>query len=129
MTDALDHDNVAHSMQPKDTPELRALYEGFEKEHLIPLWTQLGDLMPMHPKSKAVPHIWKWSNLLPLAEASGALVPVGRGGERRAIGLAKSGPCPKCLRQPDDVGGDPISWPTGNCTRTPPLTKRVPFCR
>lgn len=100
MTDALDHDNVAHSMQPKDTPELRALYEGFEKEHLIPLWTQLGDLMPMHPKSKAVPHIWKWSNLLPLAEASGALVPVGRGGERRAIGLANPGLAPNAYVSP-----------------------------
>ena len=100
MTDALDHENVAHSMQPEDTPELRALYDGFEKEHLIPLWTQLGDLMPMHPKPKAVPHVWKWSNLLPLAEASGELVPVGRGGERRAIGLANPGLAPNAYVSP-----------------------------
>jgi gentisate 1,2-dioxygenase len=85
------HATVAHGMQPDDSPELRALYQGFADQHLIPLWTQLGDLMPMHPKPKAVPHIWKWSKLLPLAEASGALVPVGRGGERRAIGLANPG--------------------------------------
>ncbi|WP_294611715.1 cupin domain-containing protein [uncultured Roseovarius sp.] len=91
MTDALDHSNVEHSMQPDDSPELRALYKGFQDEHLIPLWTQLGDLMPMTPKPKAVPHVWKWSRLLPLAEASGQLVPVGRGGERRAIGLANPG--------------------------------------
>jgi gentisate 1,2-dioxygenase len=86
-----DHSNVAHAMQPDDSPELRALYKGFEDEHLMPLWTQLGDLMPMHPKPKAVPHVWKWSKLLPLAEKSGELVPVGRGGERRAIGLANPG--------------------------------------
>lgn len=91
MTDDQDHDTVAHGMQPDDSPELRALYQGFEDQHLIPLWTQLGDLMPMHPKPRAVPHVWKWANLLPLAEASGALVPVGRGGERRAIGLANPG--------------------------------------
>ncbi len=80
-----------NEMQPKDTPELRELYKGFEEQHLMPLWTQLGDLMPRHPKPRAVPHVWKWSKLLPLAEKSGELVPVGRGGERRAIGLANPG--------------------------------------
>lgn len=81
----------AHAMQPDDSPELRALYKGFADNHLNPLWTQTGDLMPMHPKPAAVPHVWKWKTLLPLAESSGALVPVGRGGERRAIGLANPG--------------------------------------
>ena len=89
--DKIEHDNVVQAMQPEDTPQLRALYEGFEAEHLMPLWAQVGDLMPMHPKPKAVPHVWKWSNLLPLAEKSGELVPVGRGGERRALGLANPG--------------------------------------
>ena len=94
MRNAKTHETVVHGMQPEDTPELRALYSGFEDESLIPLWTQLGDLMPIHPKSKAVPHVWKWDRLLPLAEASGDLVPVGRGGERRAIGLANPGLAP-----------------------------------
>ncbi len=91
MAQDVTHENVAHGMQPEDTPELRALYKGFEEQHLIPLWTQTGDLMPMHPKPAAVPHVWRWKDLLPLAEASGDLVPVGRGGERRAIGLANPG--------------------------------------
>lgn len=91
MDENVDHETVKHAMQPEDTPELRALYQGFEDNHLIPLWTQVGDLMPMHPKPKAVPHVWKWSHLLPLAEKAGHLVPVGRGGERRAIGLANPG--------------------------------------
>ncbi|AVW90288.1 cupin domain-containing protein [Celeribacter baekdonensis] len=100
MNEQLDHDSVDHAMQPEDTPELRALYKGFEDESLIPLWTQLGDLMPIHPKSKAVPHVWKWSNLLPLAEKSGELVPVGRGGERRALGLANPGLAPHAYVTP-----------------------------
>ncbi|ASP21080.1 gentisate 1,2-dioxygenase [Antarctobacter heliothermus] len=91
MTQDLDHYNVAHGMSPEDTPELRALYQGFKENHLNPLWTQTGDLMPMHPKPQAVPHVWRWADLLPLAEKSGELVPVGRGGERRAIGLANPG--------------------------------------
>ncbi|WP_258570958.1 cupin domain-containing protein [Flavimaribacter sediminis] len=91
MNESVTHDTVEHAMQPEDTPALRELYKGFENHHLIPLWTQLGDLMPIHPKPRAVPHLWKWSDLLPLAEKSGELVPVGRGGERRAIGLANPG--------------------------------------
>jgi gentisate 1,2-dioxygenase len=35
--------------------------------------------------------LWRWSTLYPLAERSGDLVPVGRGGERRAIALANPG--------------------------------------
>lgn len=85
------HAAVKNAMQPDDTPELRELYAGFEREHLKPLWTQLGNLMPMHPKPRAVPHVWKWANLYPLAKRSGDLVPVGRGGERRALGLANPG--------------------------------------
>ena len=94
------HDAAENAMQPEDTPELRALYEGFEAESLIPLWTQIGDLMPVQPKSHALPHVWKWSNLLPLAEKSGELVPVGRGGERRAIGLANPGLAPNAYISP-----------------------------
>ena len=63
-------------------------YRGFEEELLVPLWTEIGDLMPLHPKSKAVPHVWRWQNLLRLADRAGHIVPVGRGGERRAIALA-----------------------------------------
>ena len=100
MNEQLDHENVGHAMMPDDSPELRALYKGFEQENLIPLWTQLGDLMPIHPKSKAVPHVWKWDKLLPLAEKSGELVPVGRGGERRAIGLANPGLAPNAYVSP-----------------------------
>lgn len=80
-----------NAMQPEDTPALRALYEGFRANHLNPLWTQTGDLMPTHPRPRAVAHVWKWADLYPLAKASGDLVPVGRGGERRAIGLANPG--------------------------------------
>ena len=91
MLDKTEADRPANEMQPEDTPELRALYKGFEENHLVPLWTQLGDLMPVYPRPRAVLHVWKWSKLLPLAEKSGELVPVGRGGERRAIGLANPG--------------------------------------
>lgn len=79
------------SMQPEDSPELRALYKGFADNHLNPLWTQTANLMPPSPKPEALAHIWEWDKMYKLAQRSGDLVPVGRGGERRAIGLANPG--------------------------------------
>lgn len=46
--------------QPTPTAELQQLYRGFEKELLVPLWTEIGDLMPPHPQSKASPYVWRW---------------------------------------------------------------------
>ncbi|KDN73106.1 cupin [Streptomyces olindensis] len=87
--------------QPERTPQLEALYRNFEQQLLIPLWTEIGELMPPHPASTALPHLWRWKNLLPAAEQAGELVPVGRGGERRAIALANPG-----------LGGQPFATPT-----------------
>jgi gentisate 1,2-dioxygenase len=87
--------------QPTVSLELEELYRGFEKELLVPLWTEIGDLMPGTPQSKARPHLWRWADLLPLAERAGELVPVGRGGERRAIALANP-----------SLGGRPFVSPT-----------------
>ena len=55
----------------------------------------------MVPTPKAVPHVWRWSDLYPLAARAGDLVPVGRGGERRAIALANPG-----------LAGTPYATPT-----------------
>lgn len=87
--------------QPDHTPELDELYRGFESELLVPLWTEIGDLMPLEPNSDALPHRWAWKTLVDLARRSGDLVPVGRGGERRAIALANPG-----------LGGRPFATPT-----------------
>jgi gentisate 1,2-dioxygenase len=87
--------------QPEPTPELQELYRGFEQELLVPLWTEIGDLMPLHPKSKAAPHLWHWDRLKELAAQAGRIVPVGRGGERRAIALANP-----------SLGGRPFATPT-----------------
>ena len=74
---------------PEEAAALERLYADFATAHMAPLWTQRDDLMPMAPQSDAVPMLWRWSALYPLAERSGELVPVGRGGERRAIALGQ----------------------------------------
>ena len=76
---------------PDESAALERLYDDFAAAHMAPLWTQRDDLMPVAPQSDAVPMLWRWSTLYPLAERSGELVPVGRGGERRAIALANPG--------------------------------------
>jgi gentisate 1,2-dioxygenase len=106
MTENITHESVAASHAlPEPTPEeaaqLEQLYRDFDKENLIPLWTEIGDLMPMVPSPKAVPHVWRWNDLYPLAARAGDLVPVGRGGERRAIALANPG-----------LAGTPYATPT-----------------
>ncbi len=84
-----------------DTDREEAFYRRLADERLVPLWSEIGDLMPAHPVSRAVAYRWQWSNLMALAEEAGALVPVGRGGERRAIALANPG-----------LGGRPFATPT-----------------
>jgi gentisate 1,2-dioxygenase len=84
-----------------ESPELVELYDDFAAENLIPLWKEISGLMPESPESYAVPHLWRWASLLPVAERAGALVPVGRGGERRAIALANPG-----------LAGRPFATPT-----------------
>ena len=101
MTDVFQIPVIDSKDQPEVSDDLVQLYRGFENEYLIPLWTQIGDLMPRHPRSKAVPHLWRWADLVPLAARAGGLVPVGRGGERRAIALANPG-----------LGGRPFATPT-----------------
>jgi gentisate 1,2-dioxygenase len=81
--------------------QLDQLYADFGAAGLMPLWLQREDLMPATPQPQAVPHRWRWADLLPLAERAGRLVPVGRGGERRAIALANPG-----------LPGQPFATPT-----------------
>jgi gentisate 1,2-dioxygenase len=77
------------------------LVDALASQHLVPLWSEIGELMPATPRPKTEPHLWQWQTLLELAERSGREVPVGRGGERRALALANPG-----------LGGRPFATPT-----------------
>lgn len=83
------------------SPEVTSMYRDLEEQSLIPLWLEIGDLMPAAPRSTATPHLWRWAELLPAAQRAGSLVPVGRGGERRALALANPG-----------LSGRPFATPT-----------------
>ncbi len=88
-------DSAAHQAK------LAELYRDLAAAGMTPLWTVREELMPSQPRPRAVPHRWRWSELYPLAARSAELVPVGRGGERRAISLGNPG-----------LPGDPYTTPT-----------------
>lgn len=81
--------------------ELDRMYDEMAAAHLMPLWTQRASLMPAQPSPPAIAHIWRWSAAKGLAVTAGDLVPVGRGGERRAIAFANPG-----------LDGEPFATPT-----------------
>jgi gentisate 1,2-dioxygenase len=93
---------------PQETPAsapdevaLKQLYSDLAAQGLMPLWTQRAGLMPLSPEPAAVPYHWPWVDVYPLAARAGELVPVGRGGERRAIAYANPG-----------LAGEPYATPT-----------------
>jgi gentisate 1,2-dioxygenase len=71
--------------------EFDELYEEMGRNFLKPLWTAEASVMPKVPQPKAVAWLWKWSEVYRLAERSGQLVTLERGGDRRAMGLANPG--------------------------------------
>lgn len=86
--------HVAYQPPPltaEEEKELQEMYRQMDDLHMKPLWNQIGGLMPNSPEPRAIAHKWEWKKLYALAARSGELVPVGRGGERRAIGLANPG--------------------------------------
>ncbi|HEX5497169.1 MAG TPA: cupin domain-containing protein [Mycobacteriales bacterium] len=80
---------------------LAELYADMGRNDIQSLWDQAPDLMPPSPRPRAVPWMWPWRTVLGLAERAGELVPVERGGERRALALANPG-----------LGGQPFATPT-----------------
>src|ERR1700756_1017091 len=81
-----------------DTPDVDGLYADLAAADLQPLWTQPG-LLTRTP-DRLGPHIWLWKTLRDLAERSGDLVGIDRGGDRRVLSLSHPG-----------LGGPPFSPP------------------
>ncbi|MDT4936568.1 MAG: gentisate 1,2-dioxygenase [Pseudonocardiales bacterium] len=59
--------------------------------HLIPLWELEGEIMGAVPAPRTQAWLWRWSDVYGIAERAAALVPVARGGDRRAIALSNPG--------------------------------------
>jgi len=82
-----------------DTPDVDGLYADLAAADLQPLWVQPG-LLTLTP-GRLTPHIWRWKTLRDLAERSGDLVGIDRGGDRRVLSLSHP-----------DLGGLPFATHT-----------------
>ena len=80
---------VAPVGMPKKN-EVDDFYEAVADADLQPLWVQKG-IMPNEPPLAAVPFAWRWKTLKELAERSGELIPIDRGGDRRVLSLSNPG--------------------------------------
>src|SRR5258708_20300739 len=96
--------------------ETAQLNNDMKANYLTPLWQIEEEFMSVRPRPKIMPWLWKWSNLYSLAERAGRLVPVERGGDRRALGLSNPG-----------LGGLPFATSTlcaaGQCLNVPELAR------
>jgi len=81
--------------------EVDQLYQDMAANYLTPLWRLEASIMPWSPKPKTVPWLWRWPDLHDVARRSGDLIPIERGGDRRAIALSNPG-----------LGGLPYATPT-----------------
>ena len=70
---------------------LEDLRRDMRRHNLIPLWELEAEIMGIAPRPVTKPWLWSWSDLYGVAERAGHLVPVERGGDRRAIALANPG--------------------------------------
>jgi gentisate 1,2-dioxygenase len=82
-----------------ESPDLDGLYADLAAADLQPLWTQPGLLTPT--PDRLSPHIWRWKALRDLAERSGGLIGIDRGGDRRVLSLSHP-----------DLGGLPFATHT-----------------
>ena len=82
-----------------DASDVDGLYADLAAADLQPLWLQPG-LLTRTP-GRLAPHIWRWKTLRDLAERSGDLVGIDRGGDRRVLSLAHP-----------DLGGLPFATHT-----------------
>lgn len=78
-------------MEPTSTGEDHAFYEELGRRHVVALWNVAASLLPREPKVRVIPYLWRWSDLQPLLERSGELVPLKRGAERRVLGFIDPG--------------------------------------
>ena len=65
-------------------------YNDIKQLHLAPLWEVLSNLVTTSPKTKAVPHLWKWENIKKHVLISGEVISAEEA-ERRVLILENPG--------------------------------------
>ncbi len=80
-----------------------AFYAELERNHLVALWNVNKSLLPKEPRSRCVPHLWRWETMLPLVRQGAEVAPLSRAAERRVLGFINPG-------LPDRFGATHTIW-------------------
>ena len=83
--------------------DAQAFYQELERNHLVALWNVNKSLLPKEPKSRCVPHLWRWETMLPLVRRGAEVAPLSRAAERRVLGFINPG-------LPDRFGATHTLW-------------------
>ena len=76
--------------KPAETPERLAFYEKIDREAYTPLWTVFADLVTREPKSRCVPHRWRFDQAREWLLEAGGLI-TAKEAERRVLILENPG--------------------------------------
>ena len=96
----MDGQPAATSAPTRDTD---AFYKELERNHLVALWSVNKSLLPKEPRSRCVPHLWRWETMLPLVRQGAEVAPLSRAAERRVLGFINPG-------LPDRFGATHTLW-------------------
>jgi gentisate 1,2-dioxygenase len=76
--------------KPAASPERLEFYKRLEIENVGPLWESLADLIPVRPKPRCLPAIWRYEHIRPLLMEAGKLITAAEA-ERRVLMLENPG--------------------------------------
>jgi gentisate 1,2-dioxygenase len=66
---------------------IKPYYEGMKKNHLGPLWYDLGHMVTKEPVHEVEPYLWKWKVIREYVLKAGELLTPGKDAERRVVYL------------------------------------------
>ncbi len=76
--------------KPAETPERLAFYEKIGREAYTPLWSVFAELVTREPKSRCVPHLWRFDQAREWLLEAGGLI-TAKEAERRVLILENPG--------------------------------------
>jgi gentisate 1,2-dioxygenase len=83
-------DSASFYHKPETTEEFREFYGRLEKRNAAPLWESLAEIVPVQPRPRALPALWRYEEMRPFIMESGKLISA-KEAERRVLILANPG--------------------------------------
>jgi gentisate 1,2-dioxygenase len=75
-------------VEPTETKDGAAFMASLPPKHLAPLWTEMSKMVPSRPNPKAVPVLWKYTEMRPSLMEAGEIVDAEEA-ERRVLMLVE----------------------------------------